>query len=221
MMQRLTLVSVVCLLFGCASQQSSQQSSSQPQAATSLCAVTVMQDGSAVQSKQSGRVRFYELKGAPFRFEVPSTQCSPSVGVFLSLPDFQYVADSPLVATTTGFSMAGGNEIKDVLFLRSENPRLINGYEGIFDSVKKEYEAVCAEFRKCPLKVRAYRSYWNFVGEKDDTTTTHADFKRLTMEKPVQGYRGDIPVVVYTKVKELSGGSLSVMETHPIVLRFK
>lgn len=221
MIQRVTLVSVICLLVGCASQQSSQQSSSQPQASASACAVTVIQGGTTIQSKQNGRVRFYELKGAPFRFEVPSTQCSPSVGVFLSLPDFQYVADSPLVATTTGFSMAGGNEIRDVLFLRSENPRLISGYEGIFDSVKKEYEALCTEFGKCPLKVRAYRSYWNFVGEKDDTTTTRADFKRLTMEKPLQGYRGDIPVVVYTKVKDVSGGYLSAMETHPIVLRFK
>lgn len=221
MIQRVPLVSLICLLVGCASQQSSQHSSSQLQTSISACAVTVIQDGTTIQSKQNGRVRFYELKGAPFRFEVPSTQCNPSIGVFLLLSDFQYVADSPLVATTTGFSMAGGNEIRDVLFLRSENPRLVNGYEGIFDSVKNEYEALCAELGKCPLKVRAYRSYWNFVGEKDDTVTTHADFKRLTMEKALQGYRGDIPVVVYTKVKDLSGGTLSAMETHPLVLRFK
>lgn len=194
---------------------------SQAQTPVSSCSVTVLQDGTEVQSREYGRVRFYELKGAPFRLEVPSTQCSPSVGVFLSPQDFQYVADSPLVAITTGFSMAGGSDIKDVLFLRSENPRLISGYEGIFDSVKNEYEALCTEFGKCPLKIRAYRTYWNFVGDREGTTTTYADFKRLTTEKPIQGYRGDISVVVYTKVKDAAGGDLSAMETHPIVLRFK
>lgn len=215
MIQRANLVAVLSLLAGC----TTQQSSSQPQ--TSACAVTVIQNGTTLQSKQNGRVRYFELKGAPFRFEVPSTQCNPSVGVFLSLSDFQYVADSPLVVTTSGFSMAGGNENRDVLFMRSENPRLANGYEGIFDSVKNEYEALCTEFGKCPLKVRAYRSYWNFLGEEGDTITTRADFKRLTMEKPLQGHRGDIPILVYTKVKDVSGGYLSAMETHPIVLRFK
>ena len=117
--------------------------------------------------------------------------------------------------------MAGGSDIEDVLFLRSENPRLVNGYEDIFDSVNKEYEGLCVEFGKCPLKIRAYRSYWNFLGDQVDATATHANFKRLTIEKPIQGYRGDIPVVVYTKVKDVAGGYLSAMETHPIVLRFR
>lgn len=206
------------LLAGCASQQSGKPTM---QASEGVCHVTVSQAGKALQSSLNGRVRFYELKDSPFRFEVPSKECDPSIGVFLSPKDFQYVAESPIVVTTTGFSIVGSDDTGDVLFFRSENPRLINGFENIFDSSKKEYDAFCTEFGKCPLKIRAYRNYWNFLGNGGNETRTYADFKRLSMEKPITGYRGDISLVVYTKVKDVASGYISVLETHPIVLRFR
>ena len=205
------------LLVGCASQYPVSTATTSPK---DTCAVTVIQAEKVLQSSMNGRIRYYDLKDLPFRFEVPSAACSPSIGVFLSPKDFQYVAESPFVATTTGFSMAGSEDTNDVLFFRSENPRLINGFENMFDSSEKEFSALCEEFGQCPLKIRAYRTYWNFLG-KNGETKTYADFKRLTTEKPIVGYRGDISVVVYTKVKDVAGGYISTMKTHPIVLRFR
>jgi hypothetical protein len=209
------------LLIGCVSQQSSKF---QGDASSANCAVSVKQSGMEVQSKRNGRIDYYELKDAPFRLEVPSTQCKPSVGVFRSFNDLQYVAESRLVLSDGGFSMAGSYDDRDVLFRRSEDPRVSGEWATIYDSVKKEYEGLCKEFGTCPLKVRAFRSYWNFVGDRDGSVTTYAEFKRLTMEKQLKGVRGDVSVVVYTKVKDVKdsyGNDLNVMETHPMVLRFR
>lgn len=206
------------LLVGCASAPASKQST---QASNGACAITVSQGGEVLKSIQIGRVRSYDLKAAPFRFEVASAQCKPSIGVFTSQQDFQYVAESSIVATTIGFSMAGSDDSKDVLFFRSENPRLVDGFEDIFDSHKNVYEALCAEFGKCPQKIRAYRTYWNFFGEREGVAEKTADFKRISVAKPLSDYRGNVSLVVYTTVKDVAGGYISVMETHPIVLKFK
>lgn len=219
-MNRINLAAVLSalLLIGCASAPASKQST---QSSNGACAITVIQGGEVLQSIQSGRIQSYDLKAAPFRFEVASAQCKPSIGVFTSQQDFQYVAESSIVATTNGFSMAGSDDTKDVLFFRSENPRLVDGYEDIFDSHKNVYEALCAEFGKCPQKIRAYRTYWNFFGDREGVAEKTADFKRISVTKPVAGYRGIVSLVVYTTVKDVAGGYISVMETHPIVLKFK
>lgn len=221
MIQRITLISAICLLVGCASQQASTQLTAQAQSISSKCAVTVIQDGRAIQGKPNGRIQFYDLKGAPFRLEVPSLECHPSVGVIPSFSDFRYVAQSPLVVTVAGFGIASSNEDRDVLFHRGDSPRLIDGFEDLFSSLTKEYEALCTEFRQCPLQIRAIRNYQNFVGEQEGTKTTYADFKRLNVRLSLNGYRGDVPVVVYTDVKDISDGMVNVLETHPMVLRFK
>lgn len=191
------------------------------QATKGTCAIAVIQDGEVLRGKLSGRVRTYDLKAAPFRFEVSATQCRPSIGVFASEQDFQYVAEASTVVTPTGFAMAGGDDSRDVLFLRSENPRLIDGFEGVFDSYKSEYETLCAELKTCPLKARAYRSYWNFSAEQDDESKKHADINRITMTKSVSDHRGDVFVVVYTAVRDVGSRNMSVLDTHPVILRFK
>jgi hypothetical protein len=216
-----TFVIPMFLLIGCASQQSSKF-----QGITSVvdCAVSVKQNGMEVQSKRNGRIDVYELKDAPFRLEVPSVQCTLSVGVFRSFSDFQYVAESRLVLSNSGFSMAGSYDDRDVLFRRSEDPKVSGEWATIYDSVKMEYEGLCKEFGTCPLMIRAFRSYWNFVGDHDGGATSYAEFKRLTMDKQLNGVRGDVSVVVYTKVKDVKdsyGSDLNVMETHPMVLRFR
>jgi hypothetical protein len=168
------------------------------------------------------------MQDAPFRIEVSSQSCEPSVGVFLRFGDFKYVADSPIVVTTIGFGMAGGLEDRDVLFFRSEDPRLTTDYADSYDNVQKEYASLCAEFGKCPNKIRAYRNYWNFADNAaGNITRTFADFKRITVDKPIAGFKGDLPVVVYTQIKNAAfdpygnNAYLNILKTHPIVLRFK
>lgn len=189
------------------------------------CLITVTQAGRQVVSRADGRARIYEMQSAPFRIEVSSAQCRPSIGTFPNVADYVYVANSPLVVSDPMFSMAGNDDTRDVLHFRSENPRLIEGYEGIYDSYKNEYEELCRAQGKCPLKIRAYRTYWNFVGDKDGSAKVYADFKRLTLEKPMSGTRGDMPVIVYTKKKDFLDAQghayLQAMETHPMVLRFR
>jgi hypothetical protein len=185
------------------------------------CTITVAQGGEILRSKLNGRVRSYDLKAAPFRLEVSSARCRPSVGVLASQQDFQYVANSRTVVTPVGFAMASTDDLRDVLFLRSENPQLVDGFEGAFDSYKSEYEALCTQLKTCPLKVRAYRSYWNFSAEQDGESKTYADINRITSTKPASEYQGDVFVVVYTEVKEGSSRYMNVLDTHPIVLRFK
>lgn len=219
-MNRLNLAAIlsVLLLIGCASAPANKQSNQAPSPA---CAVTVSQGGEVLQGSQSGRVRTYELKAAPFRFEVTSAQCKPSIGVFTSQQDFQYVAEDRLVATSLGFSMAGSDDSKDVLFFGSENPRMLDGSEAIFNSHKNVYAALCTEFGQCPKKIRAHRTYWNFYGEQDGVTEKYADIKRISVDKSVANYRGNVSLVVYTTVKDVANGYISVMETHPMILKFK
>lgn len=191
------------------------------QAAKGTCAISVNQGGEVLRGKLSGRVRTYDLKAAPFRFEVSASDCRPSIGVLASELDFQYVAASRTVVTPIGFAMAGDDDTRDVLLLRSANPRLVDGFEGAFDSYKNEYDALCAELKACPLKVRAYRSYWNFFAEEEDESKTYADINRITMTKSASDYQGNVFVVVYTAVKDVGNRYMNVLDTHPIILRFK
>ncbi len=194
-------------------------------ASPAKCSVTVTQAGKEVVSKADGRIQIYEMQSAPFSIEVSSGQCKPSVGTFPNVGDFKYVADNPIVLSGPTFSMAGSDETRDVLHFRSENPRLIEGYEDVYNSYKKEYEVLCRAQGKCPLKIRAYRTYWNFVADNNNAERTYADFKRLTLEKPLPGIRGDMPVIVYTKYRDFLDAQghayLQAMETHPIVLKFR
>ncbi len=189
------------------------------------CAVTVTQAGQEIASKSNGRARIFEIQSAPFRIEVSSARCKPSIGTFRNVGDFRYVAASPVVISDPMFSMAGSEETRDILHFRSENPRLIEGYEGIYDSYKKEYESICKANVTCPLKIRAYRNYWSFVGDTGGVASVYAEFKRLTFQKPLQGVRGDMPLIVYTKNRDFLDAQghlyLQAMETHPLILRFK
>ena len=192
----------------------------------SECAVTVIQDGKAVPSRMDGGAPSYSLRGAPFRIEVTSAMCDPSIGILLKPADFKFVADSAVIATTTGFEMAGNENGNDVLFLRSEDPRLIPPFQDMFDSVEKQYAALCKQLGKCPLKIRAIRSYWAFASDGAGTRRNFAHFNRLSREKPMLGTKGDVPVVVYTKINQSmttpddKNAFLKVLAVHAFVLRF-
>lgn len=196
------------------------------EAPATACTVQLIQEGTVIQGVKMGRATAYDLKGAPFQFEVSSGRCAPSIGVFLSQDHFQFVADSRYVFSDPGFSMAGSTETSDVLVTRAEDPRLTGDYVGLYDSVDETYQQACRLLESCPRKIRAFRSYWNFPHGRGGTPVKSAEFKRLTMNKSIQGNRSAIAVVVYTKVKDFRSQKFpavvyNVMETHPVILRFQ
>jgi hypothetical protein len=222
---RLYGLALTLCVVGCTSQLPIEKESKETfdvrgQQQRALCTVSLTQSESPLLPKRVGRVAHYVLASDSFRLEVLPANCNPSVGVFVSASDFGYVIDSPVVVTPMGFSIAGDFSVKDVLFLRSGNPRLVDGFEGAFDNVQKEYDQLCSELGKCPQKIRAFRSYWNFTNNSGKDAASYAEFKRVTSSQGLKGFKGRLNVVVYTSIKDIAGGYLSVLQTHPMVLQF-
>jgi hypothetical protein len=94
-----------------------------PSPALRRCEIKVTQNGQVIDGSLNGPIRFYALRGAPFRIDVVPSECDPSIGVFLKVDDFKFVAENPVVVTTAGFGMAGDLVDRDVLFTRAEDPR--------------------------------------------------------------------------------------------------
>ncbi len=190
------------------------------------CTVSVLQDGRVIPRQMLNGVPGYALRGAPFRIEVSSSACEPSIGVFLATADFKFVAGSTLAVTVAGFEMAGSGS-DDVLIGRSEDPRLVPPFENMFDGTKAQYDALCEQFSKCPLKIRAHRTSWPFTSDGEGTRRSFAAFSQLTARAPLLGTKGEVPVVVYTNVKpveqtaEERNAGLRVLAVHPFVLRFQ
>jgi hypothetical protein len=198
-----------------------------PSPALRRCEIKVTQNGQVIDGSLNGPIRFYALRGAPFRIDVVPSECDPSIGVFLKVDDFKFVAENPVVVTTAGFGMAGDLVDRDVLFTRAEDPRITPEFANDYDGVQRDYAGLCTELAGCPTKIRAFRSYWNFSADGEGQKRTFAEFHRVTHDRMLAGFKGDMPIVVYTKVKDAAfypdgkNAYLSVLQTHPIVLRFQ
>ena len=192
------------------------------------CLVKVIQDGKPAKSDAMAGVTRYLLKGGSFRLEVSDVLCDPSIGVFTKPTDFFYVAGSSAIATTAMFSMAGDTASGAVLIVRSEDPR-VPPSEDLFDSTesKDKYKAACTQLGKCPLKIRAYRSYWPFASDDQGSRRTFAEFRYLFEKRPLDGFKGDVPVVVYTKVvpkittREEQNAYFQLFAIQPFILHFE
>jgi hypothetical protein len=160
----------------------------------------VTQNGKLAQSDVMSGATRYRLKGEAFRIEVDDVLCYPSIGTFSKPMDFFYVAGHSAIATTAMFGMAGDTRLGEVLIVRSEDPRLIPPFNDIFDSVEDKYKDACTQLGKCPLKIRAFRSYWPFFSDNQGTPRTYAEFKMIFQNRSIAGFKGDVPVVIYTNV---------------------
>jgi len=193
------------------------------------CTVTVTQGGKAAPSRQFGRVPYYSLKKEPFRIEVTSTECEPSLGVFLNVDDFKYVVERPVVSSTIGFEMSGSRDTSDILLIRSETPRVSEELGGLPSAKDREaLNKLCGALGSCPQPIRAFRTYWSFVDAENGEKMSYANIKRLAEGVSIDRIENDIPVVVYTKAGHSSylyNNSIlqnaHVLRTHPIVLRFR
>lgn len=229
----LILLTPLFLLVGCAkapvgsTQGASSSAVSTVPNASAACAVKVVQDGKPAKSDVMAGATRYLLKGGRFRIEVANVLCDPSIGVLTKPTDFFYVAGSSVIATTSMFAMAGDTASGAVLIGRSEDPRLISPFEDMFDSSEDKYKAACAQLGKCPLKIRAFRSYWPFASDDKGTRRTFAEFRYLFEKRPLDGFKGDVPVVVYTKLtpKEStpteSAEFFNVFAIQPFILHFE
>lgn len=168
--------------------------------ASKPCAVKVTQNGKLARSDVMSGATRYLLKGETFRIEVDDVLCNPSIGVFTKPTDFFYVTGDSVIATTSGFEMAGDTATGEVLIIRSEDPRALPPFHNIFDSSEDKYKVACTQLGKCPLKIRAFRSYWPFASDNEGTRRTFAEFKMLFPNRSIVGFKGDVPVVVYTNL---------------------
>lgn len=229
----LILLTPIFMFVGCATApvESTQGASSSavgtaPNASTA-CAIKVIQDGKPAKSDLMAGATRYLLKGGAFRLEVSNVLCDPSIGVFTKPADFFYVAGSSVIATTAMFAMAGDTVSGAVLISRSEDPRLISPYEDMFDSSEDKYKAACSQLGKCPLKIRAFRSYWPFASDDKGTRRSFAEFRRLFDKRPLDGFRGDVPVVIYTKLipkkstQEETNAYFQLFAIQPFILHFE
>lgn len=197
--------------------------------ATSGCTITLTQAGRVIAGQVSGRVRTYTLRDEPFRLDVTPARCDPSINVSAPMADFFLVGSNPVVVATAGFVMAQGLDSSDVLQFHARSPKMDPDFAEIFDTVKDEYQALCVQYLNCPLQILGYRSYANFT-DFSGRKQTHAQFNRLADDfgsRPMAGFRGDVPILIFTKLDRAAAmpdgqsAYLSVLGTHPIILRFR
>lgn len=202
----LILFAPTLFLLGCATPPADSQkvvysaASVQTQIASKPCAVKVTQNGKLARSDVMSGTTRYLLKGDAFRIEVDDVLCNPSIGTFTKPSDFFYLAGHSAIATTAMFAMAGDTTSGQVLIIRTEDPRLISPFQDMFDSTEDKYREACIQLGKCPLKIRAFRSYWPFASDNEGTRRTYAEFKMLFQNRSIAGFKGDVPVVIYTNV---------------------
>ena len=191
------------------------------------CAVKVTQNGKLARSDVVSVATRYWLKGAAFRIEVDDLLCEPSIGVFTKPADFFYVAGHTAIATTSMCAMAGDTTLGEVLIIRSEDPRLIPPFHDMFDSFEDNYKEACSKLAKCPLKMRAFRTYWPFTSDNKGTRRSYAEFNKLFQNRSLVGFKGDVSVAIYTNLQPQrrtpaeQNAFFQVFALQPFILHFE
>lgn len=205
------------------------QATAKPTAAfdpTVDCEIAVAQGGRILAPIKEGRTRVFTLSRSAFQFQVSRAECKPSVGIFTKRADYDYVAPMKVVVTTTMYTMAGSKDTADVLFIRSEDPRIPDDEKSTDAATLATFQQLCKDVGECSTQIRAFRSYWNFVDGRSGEVVTQADIKRIARTTPVSAFRGDVFVMGYTEVKDaaLYYGQppfFQALQTHPMILRFQ
>lgn len=224
---------ILFLLFGCTPIPERRETGGQATAKTTAafdptvdCEFAVEQGGKRLVPIKEGRTRIFTLSRSAFQFQVSRAECKPSVGIFTKRADYDYVAPMTAVVTTSMYAMAGSKDIADVLFTRSEDPRIPDDEKSTDAATLATFQQLCKDVGECSTQIRAFRSYWNFVDSRSGEVVTQADIKRIARTTPISAFRGEVFVMGYTEIKDaaLYYGQppfFQALQTHPMILRIQ